>query len=156
MKALMIIAALILVACGRTPPEAISFDPELSQAQVEIARDAVDAWCDAVGWCPQESTWTDSGRFIVVGHIDQGAASRKCPPGAKCEVSAQNTGGNVDILRGNQADEGDRFWILVAHEIGHYCVEGHTKTGLMSAVHDSGEPLTIDPVAAQAWREGCQ
>lgn len=82
-----------------------------------------------------------------------------CPPGATCEVEGHNDGDTVRILREGEAHSTldlDRLWIIVAHEAGHFCKHGHTATGLMSAVHNPGEPLVIDDVAIAAWRGGCE
>lgn len=139
---------------SQPPPDHVSIQPGFSEAETTVIRSALDAWCEAVGWCPPDAIWVDRGRIELVDHIDQGDAPKLCSPGKTCQVSAENDGDNVNVLRDRHVRDLDTLWIEVAHEIGHYCT-GHTATGLMSAVHDDGEPLVIDDVAIAAWRAGC-
>lgn len=155
MKALMILAGLLLVACAG-PPESYSIDTELSPAEVVVVRDAVAAWCDAVGYCPDERAVVDRGAFRVVDHIPHSHVAN-CPAGQDCQVVARNHDNDEVWIRRNRniGDDMGAFWTVIAHEIGHYCIDGHTTTGLMAARHTPGEPLEIDDVAIRAWREGC-
>lgn len=153
--AYLLMAAGLISGCGTPPPpDHVSIQPGFSESETTVIRSALDAWCDAVGWCPSDAIWVDRGRIELVDHIDQGDAPKLCSTGKTCQVSAENDGDNVNVLRDRHVRDLDTLWIEVAHEIGHYCT-GHTATGLMAAVHDAGEPLVIDDVAVAAWRAGC-
>lgn len=135
-----------LFACG-APPDVFSVDPDLG-VRAEVVRDAVDAWCVAVGYCPTEQTWAGDapGSIRLVDAVPPGRNGRP--------LVGKNLGDRIILDRGAAAEtELDRLWVIIAHEIGHYCAD-HTKTGLM-VDHDIGQAPEVDGVAAGAWRAGC-
>lgn len=137
----------------RVPPETISIDSDFSSAEAEVIRDAVSAWCDAVEWCPEEtSNVMARGRFVrtyTTGHES-----------SEGRVPAYNADWRIVV-----APEGERLdmlWTIVAHEIGHWCTTpgsgvdgmGHTDDGLMKTVHY--EPwMLVDQAAIASWLDGC-
>jgi hypothetical protein len=146
---------ILLAACApeTTPPETFSIDADFPEPVAETIRDAVDAWCDAVGWCPEETSDTTArGRFVfseaTVKASDQG------------DVAGFNDGWRIVLIPGERSL--DMVWSNVAHEIGHWCSrqggtdgQGHTADGLLAAVQH--EPhMEIDPGAVRAWRDGCE
>ncbi len=160
--AMALIAVLLLCingwGCGwpNDPPAYYAIDSEFPEEQRETIRAAYDAWCEAEGYCPQEAIWADRGRVMLIDDLPENEYTEKhCPPGRECTTSGHNTGGDNVVVARNRArgDDLGALWVVVAHEIGHYCTE-HTKTGLMAAAQD--EPiLEIDQVAIRAWERGC-
>lgn len=155
LTALMLSATLL--ACGREPPpDFLSIDSAFSEAEAETIRSAADAWCDAVGWCPEEVIWADRGRITLVDDLPStNEAVRACPPGATCTVSARwLSGGNILIARNRlYPDDLGWLWTYTAHEMGHHCSD-HLDTGLMSTLAFASAN-TIDDAAIKSWRQGC-
>lgn len=154
------VLALLGVACGAPePPRYVSLDNEFSIGERESIRAAIDDWCDAVGWCPEEQGWTERGRFVLVDDLPESDfTERVCPPGKTCKTSAHNDGDNIEIARNRpRSDSLDALWTIAAHEVGHYCLPGeHTKNGLMAAAHAPADVLEIDETAVSAWKDGCR
>lgn len=140
-----------------TPPDVYSIDPSFTAAEHEVIRDAVSAWCDKVGWCPEETTEPTLWGNISAAHgVRALEHPQDCPAGATCTVNAHNDGANVQVMVDSPDNSDlDFLWTNVAHEIGHFCVDQHTQHGLMSAVHGAGEAPTIDDESARAFRDGC-
>jgi hypothetical protein len=153
MKNVLIALALVLFVGCANPPEYYSIDPAFSPAEAEVIRDAVAARCDATDYCPTEAAVTDRGAINLVDHIKNTGADH-CPKGHTCIVAGHNDGDSMRIAR-DRPGSLDELWLTVAHEMGHYC-SGHTKRGLMAAVHEEdSEPLIIDQTAINAWFDGC-
>jgi len=152
----LLCAALALAACGPpSPPAFYSIDSEFSGPERETIRSTVDAWCESdARWCPEEIGWAEHGAFVLVGDLEERSV---CASLDGCVTGGRNTGdGRVLIARNrHEADNLDALWLIAAHEAGHYCKDGHTKTGLMAAVHTPADALEIDDEAVRAWREGC-
>lgn len=131
-------------------------NPEIADQKLEVIRAAFDGWCDAVGYCPEEALWSDRGRVMLVDDLPEDEYTvEHCPEGRECKTSAHNVGGdNVIVARDRvRVDELDALWVVIAHEIGHYCTD-HTKIGLMAPAQD--EPIVqIDETAIRAWERGC-
>jgi hypothetical protein len=152
-----VVLVLILLAFGcaapdRHPPSTITIDPALSAAEQETIRSTVDAWCDAVGWCPTERAWTGDGegRFELVDDLSE--RDIVCPEGMQCEVAGRNNGERVAIAANRTgADDMALLWVIVAHEIGHFCHAGHVEHGLMSPYVGRGSLTEIDAEAVRFW-----
>lgn len=159
MKTILLLVALILVACGQEPPRYVSISSNFSEDQRAVIEDALLAWCDETGWCPEIALWTDRGRIEAVPLIEMDAEDRaNCPKGETCKVAGHNDGDNVQLATFAWEAGPVHAWRTVAHELGHYCTD-HTKHGLMNPTHGYGEPTfedaSIDEDAREAWREGC-
>lgn len=150
--------ALVLFGCAtREPPGTFSIGDGFSVEEKEVIRAATDAWCDKVGWCPEEVAATGWGNIELVFGGFQMQHPEDCPEGDTCSVDAHNGGERVQVWADSpRRGDLEYFWVIVAHELGHYCISEHPDTGLMSPRHEPGsDPLSIDDVAARAWREGC-
>lgn len=113
----------------------------------------MQAWCDKVGWCPEEVDETIDGSFVLA----YGSLHPQVDETIDGEVSGRNSGHGYIQVRADGRARGqlDYLWIVAAHELGHYCTD-HLSTGLMAAEHTVGaDPLEIDDAAAEAWRAGC-
>lgn len=150
------LATLAIAGCAPLePPPHVVYDRDMTAMQRSVAETAVSAWCDAVGYCPDPAAWAERGRIDARDIALDGGDMSRCPAGAVCERPAHNDGDNISFSpKSITAQDPDRFWRALAHEIGHYCT-GHTHTGLMAPVHTPGEPLEIDDVAIRAWNRGC-
>lgn len=143
----------ILIACGA--PEAPKYfvvDSALQVGEQETVRSAVDTWCDAVGWCPEEVLWADRGRFYVVSDLSY-MEGEDCE---RCQVVATNDGDNVKVLADRDVPDLYTLYASLLHEIGHFCERGHLDTGIMSSVIKEGQQAVIDQEAIDAWHSGCQ
>jgi hypothetical protein len=151
----LVALALLTVACGAPqPPRYYSIDSSFTEAQREVIRAAVDAWCVATGDCAEEALWVDRGRILLVDSVVSPGTCEGLP---ECVVGGRNTGdGRVLIARDRPSpDSLDLLWTIAAHEWGHFCAE-HTQHGLMAAIQHADAPvLTVDEDAVRAWREGC-
>lgn len=151
----LILLIAFLAACGPTydpiPPDQVSIDPSFSSGQRTAIRDTLDAWCGAVGWCPEEVDWSvdiDRGRFIRDSDFEY--------RGEENNVFGVNDYDSVH-LNGSHPEFNnlDEFWIVSAHEAGHWGIGSHhTATGIMAWYHDPGEvDAEIDREAVRAWRD---
>lgn len=141
------------------PPETFSIDSDFSPAEAAVIRDAVDAWCEAVGWCPEETDDAEArGRYV------RSFVTGKEPgPGKNCPGYNDTWRVVIADQRGAWGGNLDMLWEIAAHETGHWCAVagtgvdgmGHTESGLMAA--EQREPvLTIDYRAIRAWQDGCR
>ncbi len=150
--ACIILFLILLFGCaGREPPPTLHISEDFSAAEAETIRSAFDAWCEAVGYCPDEAPG-------VYGSIVTAYGLRKRPDMCEgCYVDADNTGVLIRILADAPARKDlGALWVRIAHEIGHYCNTEHTETGLMAPVRPlRGEPMIIDAAAIALWKEGC-
>jgi hypothetical protein len=153
MKYLILLIA-FLAACGPTydpiPPDQVSIDPSFSSGQRTAIRDTLDAWCGAVGWCPEEVDWSidlSRGRFINDFKFSK--------LGRENNVFAVNQWDHIHF-NPNHANFNDltEFWIVSAHEEGHWGIgEQHLTTGIMVEERDAGTlPMEIDRAAVKAWQ----
>lgn len=153
-------AIALLTACGAPePPRFISIDSEFSEPERETIRDAVDAWCQSdAHWCPEEIVGrVERGRFELVDDLpEDGYTLKVCPADKTCTTSGHNDGDNVRVARNRPSLGLDALWLIAAHESGHFCKDGHTKTGLMAAAHKPADVLEVDETAVRAWKDGCQ
>lgn len=144
-----ILAFLTLVACGSLP-ESIAIDPLMKQEHRTITEDALDHWCDAVGFCP--TVVISQGAAVIVLSNDYGSFGRK-------EGSAAFNDGSGMIVIDNEGlamNDGVSFWVAVAHEIGHFGIDGHVdhEGSLMnSRVDASTMALCIDQATVNEWCE---
>jgi hypothetical protein len=152
-----LVLALLLCACGQTPPRTITIDPGFSEAQEAAILDALDHWCEAVDWCPEVTAAPghDGGRITPDAHYDNlGRHPRS--------TGFHNGNRTVRINLTHPAVQNlDTFWHVAAHELGHFGIEGHptpAEPAVMSAYHRT-EPLPkcLDEVSAEAWceQQGC-
>lgn len=155
MKNAIALFFLVLVGCAaQEPPAYYSVDSEFSEAEAGVIDAAIADWCEAVGWCPEKALWSERGRFELVDDLPEGRLAA-CPEGRVCEVAGNNDGDVVRVARQRPAqDDLSAFWMVVAHEIGHFCTE-HTERGLMAAYHEVDDALEIDPESVRAWHAGC-
>lgn len=152
MFACVFLLGAILFGCsGLNPPDAISIDPDFSADQRIAIMSAADAWCQAVGWCPAERAWI---QFPI-----QEGAIRKVEGEALHARKGGQRGGHNDgwsvVIDSWLAEQPTLLWIAVAHELGHYCIEHHTRHGIMAGIQDDSRPLEIDEEAVRAWHDGC-
>jgi hypothetical protein len=152
---IVLLIALVFIGCGRQAPEHFSIDEGFSESEAATIRAAVDAWCEAAGWCPSEVGRAERGRFSLVDHLEMDEGD-SCPEGLDCIVGGRNDGDNIRIASDFIAKEGlDVLFTIAAHEVGHFCTE-HTETGLMAAKHRAEDgAAVVDAVAVEAWNDGC-
>lgn len=160
MKTLLLIALLALGCSANQPPPTYSVGVGFDDAHAEVIRDVMAAWCSRVGYCPTEVASTDWGNFSMVsgGFIPEDPGACKGEGEGECKVDAHNQdGARVQMWEESpRIEDLDYFWVIMAHEVGHYCIGDHTKTGLMRAQHQPGDDkMEIDDVAASAWMSGC-
>jgi hypothetical protein len=139
---------------GETPPSTFSIDADFSEAEAAQIRSAVDSWCMAVDYCPEETDDpTLRGRFVWTAttardHTPAVNDGWRIPIATVPPVAERRAAWTIDI------------WTIAAHEIGHWCSReggvdgwGHTRDGLLQPA----PPLstTIDARAIDAWHEGC-
>lgn len=145
--------------CGwPPPPDYYSIDSEFSEPQKGTIRAAFDDWCREADYCPTEALWADRGRVILVDDLPEDDYTRDhCPEGMRCTTSGTNSQGDVILIAKNRpmADDLAQFWFVVAHEVGHYCIQEHTATGLMIATGGQDDTPEIDALAVRRWHEGC-
>lgn len=140
---------LALVGCaGVAPPDSVHIDPGFSEDERATIRDALGAWCDAVGWCPTEAP--DGAPIELVATLTPD--DLECPRGA-CAVGGINTGEGLQVAQDAQLTL-DRLWMIIAHEAGHFCNPRHAAHGLMAYYHE-GAVLKVDSEAVALWHEGC-
>lgn len=135
-------------------PSHYSIDSDFPAEAQAVIHEAVAAWCDATGDCPEYvELRAERGHFALVDapyleQVSDGADGR-----ARA-VFASESGGNIRIASG-VLDKGlDVLWTVAAHEYGHLCIEGHPNAaGVMASYEPSS--LAIDAEAVEAWRAGC-
>lgn len=164
--------ALALTGCMGLPlPTAYTVAPGLTTEQAAAIDTAHDAWCAAVGYCPELVPWPGSAETLTwVTTYDRAGADRGmfayqtalefCGPGAgpsECELREA-----VAINRAHGVYRDPEFrrevWVMAAtHEIGHLCIDGHPadlSDGIMREV-GSLEHDAITPGTAEAFMAGC-
>lgn len=154
MRALFLVAAVVVGCAGgerdASPPGTFSIDSEFSAEQAGVLRAGVAAWCDAVGWCPEEVTYSERGRFILARDYVRDSADD--------QSSAYLEGkGNIFINAGSGAGRDlHRLWLVATHEAGHYGIDGHPvePPSLMAAGISKTLPREIDEASRQAWCDG--
>jgi hypothetical protein len=128
-------------------PPTYSFDPNMPAMNQVVARDVFEAWCEAVGYCPLEAPWA--------GWDSDGAVSWTLFP-PEGPVAVLN-GGHPMLLNGGSpiVRNTHRFWLIFAHEVGHYQIRGHRNHGLMIEDLAGSEidqlPLEIDSYTVAQW-----
>jgi hypothetical protein len=149
-------AILAFVACAGspTPPERVTIDPGFTAEERATVIDALDARCEATGWCPDlVDDSGERGHIRLVHTLTDDDV--QCPAGRVCKVAGV-LHDESDILIARDRPAGlDVLWYAVAHEAGHYCDPGHTEYGLMSAYAEPGMQLRVDADAVAAWDAGC-
>jgi hypothetical protein len=138
---------LILFACQPGPPKHYSIDDDFSVYQTAVIETAFEEWCDTVGYCPEKVSYSERGRVVKVMNYT-----------AKDRINGShghNGGSNIYIDGKSEAMEKPAvLWLIVAHEIGHYCIDGHPvdEPSLMAArVHEPNTQLIVDKASANAW-----
>lgn len=130
MKSFFLFAfALLGNACapGALPAE---LAPEgFTSDQLDILTDTVDHWCRAVGWCPDimGSGSVDAAPIVA----ESGEAYARHGRGPRS--AGFNNGETVRLNMGVIATDPDRTWETIAHELGHFGIEGHTGLGTLMA-----------------------
>jgi hypothetical protein len=152
-KFLVVLLAVLGVACSAAPPETFAIqptvrgmrhaiEPAFTDAQVEVIREAVRAWCESDrGFCPTEVAWDENPDARVYLNLDYAKADR--PKGSMAWTNAART--EVQV---NPAATEDLyvFWRVIAHEFGHLSGLEHGEGGLeLMATHpDPYGPLAIE------------
>lgn len=156
----IIAIALALSACEPAPPSTVSIDMVFTLEQRAEIVAGLDAWCDAVGWCPEV---VSDGEGRIHGTRDYSSHNRT-PGSAAFEFPHDRTGAGVnpgasEVLVDLQwADKyPECFRVAVWHELGHFGIEGHTRVGLMAAQPECVVPEAIDSVSVARWcgQQGC-
>jgi hypothetical protein len=129
------------------PPATFSIDPVFSAEEAAVIRDAIDAWCDAVDYCPTEEPFRGKQPGAIVA--DAGEIQ-----GTNCAENMRSEGQWIHVDPYCRAFDLDMFWTVIAHEIGHHCAD-HTTQGLMASWHSEPEP-DVDTQSRMAWHAGCQ
>ena len=143
-----LVLTLLLTACYQKP-DTFSVDPAFSEAEQIVIRDAVQAWCDMVEYCPTEVKFEGRKPGAIV-------AETQHIKGYQCAENMGSEGNYIRIDPECRSYGLDMLWAVAAHEVGHYCIDGdhHTDKGLMSAMRHT--PVThIDVFATMAWYEHC-
>lgn len=157
MKLAALVLTLLVCACnGSQAPHFYSFGEGFSNAEREVIRDAVAAWCEASGDCPRESMFSEDAHFILVDDLPEDERTeRACPDGATCSTNANEGHGRIRIAR-NRAPGLDVLWRIAAHEWGHICIDGHPDGSVLMSAYQAPEgALEVDAGAVRLWHEGC-
>ena len=156
-------ASFFCLACGRTPPQSVSIDPSFSEEQQATIVDVVDQWCESVGYCPELSVGGKAEGRIVAEH-DYDPVTGDRIGGYERHGRAEGSGAfndgdgtvfvNLDHIR---MGDPSIFWMTLAHEFGHFGIDGHIKHGLMGSHQDVGMSC-IDKHAVDEWcdQQGCE
>lgn len=152
---------LVLAACAApaTPPESYQIDPKFSTDQANDIRLAFSAWCEQVSYCPVEVPWeTDHARADWAGKVF--LADGYWFENLTDDTAAFNRDPYIAFRLGHpELPHYDNFLRTAMHEIGHYCIAGHTSDGTLMAEQtytvEMANPLEIDREALDAWEDGC-
>lgn len=161
MRALFCLALVVFGCADPEPPRFYSIDDEFSDEQEALIDDAFAAWGDAVSYRPTKVLWSDKGRV----YADHGLPNRTEGSVAFCDVGRWSWRELGEPLQEIHVDVNhiisqpgylDWFWLAVAHEIGHYRIDGHLGAGLMVRKWEQEQMpgLCIDVSAATAWCDG--
>lgn len=143
MKTLLLLG-LMACACGQDRPDTFSIGPGVN---VDVARDAFGAWCEAVGYCPAEVAWVDGAPGSVQFERDWQHSA---------DDNGYNEGERIVLNPAATWMWGDAHatWFVLAHEVGHYGTD-HLAAGLMAETQSFeaviAMPLEIDDAAINAW-----
>lgn len=157
----MLACALLLLdtGCGAPPPpRTISVRADLSDSIREAAYTAAAAWCaveDQTHWCPE--IVEEGGDAEIRADDFAGACENDTPEGTLCNGMHNDRGFYIGISPAVLSwYETDVVSILLAHEFGHFGIDGHVaRSRLMRAVApDSSE---VDAPAVVEWcnQQGC-
>jgi len=149
-----IIAAVFLVGCAPEPADSVSFSG-FDEAQLAVAYDVLDSWCEAVDWCPV---------VTLDGELHVKLDWRFERHGRRAATWGLNEGGTPLSSIGHSAFiEGPVFvqkprdsqFVVLAHELGHEGVRGHTPLGVLSSPPVAA--ACVDSYAVRAWckQQGC-
>lgn len=139
-------AALVLtVGCAPDPADSVSFSG-FSPAQLEVAQDVLDQWCDAVGWCPVVTR--DGELHVKLEATEAAYAKHQRHP----KSGGFNDGAGMVYMNPVVTEDLELLWTALAHELGHEGVHGHVETGLMAAYPEVR--ACIDQAAVDAWCAG--
>ena len=155
MKPIATALAVLACACGGSIidpaleglPAAYSIDPGFTHAQAETIRDAFDAWCDRVGYCPGEAPWVGADASGAIALLDDYPSDRP-----EDEIAMNDhTRIRFRASRTDVLDDLGALWHVTAHEIGHYRIHGHTRVGLMAKQLPGCPAVALDKIAVRAW-----
>lgn len=144
--------ALFLGCINPPPPSEIALDPEMTDLQVAITQDAMEQWCREVTWCPRVTPMAKN-RVVLETHAEFLKHNLEVDAYAM-NSNAWGGDGNIYIDSWHpRAIDPDWFFTLIAHELGHYGIEGHSveTTTLMGLTPDM--IFELDSQAIKAWCE---
>lgn len=160
--AALALAALAQFGCAAPLPATYSVDTEFTMDQQREVHEALQDWCDAVGWCPFE---VSDGELHISVASDY--ARINDTPGSRgfetdnVSISV-NPGGSAIFFQSEFLDDfPECFGVTIRHELGHVGIDQHTQMGLMKASHDLSEctqlDKRVDTFARMAWckNSGC-
>lgn len=152
MKFVVLLLAVLGVACSAAPPETgtiepsvqtrFGIDPSFTADQVEVIRDAVQAWCESSrNFCPVEVAWGANPDARIFRAQDYAAFQR--PDHSLAWTNAERTETQVSPAATTDLHV---FWRVIAHEFGHLSGLEHGEGGLeLMAKHpDPYGPLAIE------------
>lgn len=154
MKTLFLVLLAVLgSACSAAPPETFAIEPTVhglrhaiepafTDAQVEVIRDAVRAWCETDrDFCPTEVGWDENPDARIYLKLDYLSAGR--PKNSLAWTNAARTEVQVNPAA---TEDLHIFWRVIAHEFGHLSGLEHGEGGLeLMAKHpDPWGPLAIE------------
>lgn len=152
--------AIVVYASGCNslpPPASIHLEADASEVLAEAVWTARDAWCAAdVGWCPDVFPGGEARIYVTTWD----GAGHELNPAAESFEEAGWTGpaGNETAWEVKVpppfATAQDLSWILV-HEFGHFCIDGHTREGIMQAAPAYRPEPVVDETARAAWLRDC-
>lgn len=153
--------ALTLVAgCNPGPPSTVSIGTEFTLEQRAEIVAGIDAWCDAVGWCPYVVTDGEGKihgtRNYKAYNRTEGSAAVHYPHDRT--GMGTNPGASEVIMDLDFADDQPECFRAAAwHELGHFGIEGHTAIGTMAASPECVTIGVIDDVSSARWcaQQGC-
>jgi hypothetical protein len=154
---LLVLVCILLSGCVHRliPPQKVSIDHQFSEPDQIAIKQAIEAWCAAVNWCPLVEQFSSWPTFRLVDSVSQ--RDKTDCPNKKCKVAAINYGTYITIARDRyNSEDSNHLSVVVAHEIGHFCDKTHSKTGVMRDLLPADASLVIDREAIRMWEEGCE
>lgn len=146
------LAALAAAACAPEPAASVSF-VGFTADQRTVAYDALDQWCDAVGWCPVVTLDGEMHVELITGaeYATHDRPAGSCGHNAGAVLGSAHAGVLVSVDGSCFGAMGaDLQWVVLAHELGHEGVREHTSTGLMRAANPPAVGC-VDSWAVRAW-----
>lgn len=134
-------AFLILQGCSPVGDDAnvtrmvLSVPTSFSAEQVAATEDARDQWCAANGWCPAVVVGSAGKRIEIVNTVAEPAPGAPAV-GARTDVRVQE----IELQEWAYEDAGDKFWLIVAHEMGHLQRIAHHGTPDCTMYWEHSEP----------------